>query len=198
MHENTLHSTTDCAVSAVQMQLKLPQRILVVDRDPYICHLSADVLIQHGFEVNAAEDGADGWEELQANDYNLLITEHDLPRLTGVQLIRKVRAARLNLPVVMVAGKLPTRELARNPSLRFAATLLKPLPVDALLDMVKIVLRGKISLGKPTAPPPSVRAEALTERLQLQPVAPQHRTIKQLLQELRQLHGEHTYSGLND
>ena len=198
MQENNSHQTTGSTVPALQMQLKLPQRILVVDRDPYMRHLNADVLIQHGFEVNAAEDGAAGWEELQANDYNLLITEHDLPKLTGLQLIQKVRAARLALPVVLLAGKLPTRELARSPSLRVVATLLKPLPVAALLDMVKIVLRGKTSPAELIPPVPSSRAEALAERLQLPPVTPQHRTIKQLLQELHQRYGDHAYSGLNE
>ena len=58
--------------------------------------------MRHGHIVNAAEDGAAGWDELQANHYNLLITEQDLPGFTGVKLIRKLRAARMVLPVVMV------------------------------------------------------------------------------------------------
>ena len=124
----------------VQLQLNLPQRILVVDRDPYVRHLSADVLIQHGYEVNAVEDGAAGWKELKAYNYHLLITEHDLPNLTGIELVRKLRAARMLLPVVMAARKLPLRALARNPSLQFSAMLLKPLPIDALLDTVRIIL----------------------------------------------------------
>ena len=85
----------------------------------------------------------------------LLITEHDLPRLTGVELVRKLRAARMALPVVMAAGRLPTHQLARNPSLQFAAMLLKPFGVDELLDTVKKVLcrprpvfqRGDIPTG---------------------------------------------------
>lgn len=164
MHVNNLHPTTDSAAPALQLELKLPQRILVVDRDPYVRHLSADVLIQHGFEVNAAEDGAAGWEELQANDYNLLITEHDPPKLTGLQLIRKVRAARRSLPVVMVAGKLPTRELARSPSLQLAATLLKPLPIEALLDTVKIVLRVATHPSEPITPSLNSRERLSAER----------------------------------
>ena len=70
-----------------------------------------------------------------------MITEHDMPKLTGVELVRKLRAARMALPVVMAAGKLPTDELARNPSLRLAATLVKPFAIEALLDTVRNVLR---------------------------------------------------------
>ena len=138
-----LEATCDQAGAApIRRQTNPPHRILVVDDDPYICHLSADVLIRHGYEVNAAEDGAAGWGELQANNYNLLITEYDLPKLTGVGLVRKLRAARMALPVVMAAGTLLTRKLARNPSLQLAATLLKPFSVDVLLDTVRNVLRA--------------------------------------------------------
>ena len=87
-------------------------------------------------------DGAAAWEALKANRYNLLITEHEMPNLTGVELVKMLRAARMALPVVMAAGRLPTHELARNPSLQLAATLSKPFAVDALLDTVKNVLRA--------------------------------------------------------
>ena len=126
----------------LQSQTNSPRRILVVEDDPYICHLSAEVLIQHGFEVNAAEDGAAGWEELQAHNYNLLITEQDLPKLTGVKLVKKLRAARMALPVVLVAEKLPAPEVARSPSLQIAATLVKPFAVDALVNTVETILRA--------------------------------------------------------
>ena len=56
-----------------------------------------------------AEDGVAAWEALQVNNYNLLITEHNLPKLTGVELVRKLRAARMDVPVVMAAVRLPTR-----------------------------------------------------------------------------------------
>lgn len=155
MPKTNLLPATESSGSPVQLQLNLPQRILVVDRDPYVRHLSADVLIQHGYEVNAVEDGAAGWQELQAYNYHLLITEHDLPKLTGIQLVRKLRAVRMELPVVMAAGRLPTRALARNPSLQFSATLLKPLPVDALLDTVRIILYATRGSGNPIVAPPN-------------------------------------------
>ena len=138
----------------LQIQPNPPHRILVVDHDPFARHLSADVLIRHGYEVNAAEDGASGWDELQACNYHLLITEHDLPKLTGIELVRKLRAARMALPVVMASGRLPVRALSRNPSLQLAAKLLKPLPVDALLDTVEIALRETDSPREQLVPPP--------------------------------------------
>jgi hypothetical protein len=54
----------------------------------------------------------------------------------------------------MAAVRLPTYELARNPSLQLAATLLKPFAVDALLNTVKEVLRATVSARELIAPLP--------------------------------------------
>jgi DNA-binding NtrC family response regulator len=69
-----------------------------------------------------------------------VITENDLPKLTGVDLVKRLRAARMPVPMVMAAGKLPTDELARNPPLRAAATLAMPFPVESLLAAVRKIL----------------------------------------------------------
>jgi DNA-binding response OmpR family regulator len=124
----------------VQCQPVPRRRILVVDEDPYICHLSAEVLIRYGYEVNAAEDGATAWGELQANNYNLLVTEFDLPKITGVELVWKLRAARMALPVVVVTEKAPAPDLVQTPSLQVAAILLKPIAVNTFLDAVINIL----------------------------------------------------------
>jgi DNA-binding response OmpR family regulator len=149
MKDNELSQAGEPAGASRQCPTHSPHRILVVDEDSDLRLLYADVLALPGYHVDAAEDGAAGWEALQANNYNLLITEHSLPKLTGVELVRKLRAAHLALPVVMAAGRLPTYELARNPSLQLAATLLKPFAVDALLDTVKNVLRATVSARSP-------------------------------------------------
>jgi DNA-binding response OmpR family regulator len=121
------------------------RRILVVDEDCDLRQLYSDALAGHGYHVDATEDGAAAWEALQTNRYNLLITEHEIPHLTGVELVKMLRAARMAVPVVMAAGRLPTHELARNPSLQLAATLSKPFAVDALVNTVETVLRATAS-----------------------------------------------------
>jgi DNA-binding response OmpR family regulator len=131
-----------------------PDRILVVDDDPYSRHLNADVLIRHGYEVNAAEDGATGWEELQANRYKLLITEHELPRLTGVKLLMKLRAARMALPVIVATGTLPKPDFTKRPRLQPTATLIKPFTPDELLATVNKVLGSTDSPREQLAPRP--------------------------------------------
>ena len=134
-----VHASQSAPITALQ-------RILVVDRDSDLRLMYADVLTGPGREVDAAVNPEAGWEALQSNRYNLLITENDLPRLSGIEFIRKLRTAGMNLQVIMAAETLPTYLLARNPELEIAGTLRKPFVVDDLLAMVKSILRVAVVL----------------------------------------------------
>ena len=144
----------ELAGTPLQAQRNRLHCILVVDEDSDLRQLYAEALAGHGYHVDAAEDGAAAWEALRANRYNLLITEHEIPHLTGVELVKLLRGARMALPVVMAAGRMPTHELARNPSLQLAATLSKPFAVEALVDTVRNVLRVTDSAPEPIKPLP--------------------------------------------
>lgn len=117
-----------------------PIRLLVVEDDPGICQLCAEALAGSGYHVDTAEDGSAGWEALQASNYDLLITDNSMPRMSGVELIKMLRAARMTLPVVMTSATIPTEALNLNSSLQLAATLLKPFTIDELLGTVEKVL----------------------------------------------------------
>ena len=132
-----------------------PQRILVADDDSYIRELSTKVLIRSGYEVDAAADGAAAWQALTTDSYDLLITDQNMPKVSGVELLKKLRAARLALPVILMSGMMPMEELNRNPSLQLAALLPKPFCPDDLLGTVKEVLRTTGGACAPIALPPN-------------------------------------------
>jgi DNA-binding NtrC family response regulator len=144
---------TDPKVGAsFQIQTSPIHRILVVDGDPFICHLNAEVLIRHGYEVNAAEDGATAWAEIQANSYNLLIADQKIPKVSGVELLKKIHAARMALPVIMATKTLPTRKFSQLPWLQPATILRKPYTFETLLGLVKNVLCATAIVRGETAP----------------------------------------------
>ena len=140
----TLHKTPGANIVATPARdpTNPPQRILVVEDDVAIRQVNAKVLKCSGYQVAAAEDGAAGWEALRASDFHLLITDHAMPRLTGLELVKKVRSARMTLPVILATGTLPEEELERHPWLQLAATLIKPFSPHQLLETVQEVLRA--------------------------------------------------------
>jgi DNA-binding response OmpR family regulator len=121
-------------------QASPPERILMVEDDGDIRRLNAEVLIHAGYHVDAAADGAAAWDALCVEQYDLIITDNIMPKLTGVELLKKLRSARMELPVIMATGTIPQEEFTRCPWLQPAATLLKPYTVEALLGTVKNVL----------------------------------------------------------
>lgn len=123
-------------------QTNLPVRILVVEDDISIRQPSAEALTSSGYQVETAEDGAAAWESLQGSHYDLLITDNTMPKVSGVELVKMLRSARMTLPVVMVSGSIPFEALNGDSSLRLAATLLKPFTMDELLATVQKVLRA--------------------------------------------------------
>ncbi len=115
-------------------------RILLVDDDASVLRVYGTMLRRSGFETETAADGAAAWEAIQAKGYDLLITDHDMPKVKGLDLVKKVRSARLTLPIILASGALPMEELYRNAWLQPVATLAKPFSGRMLLDTVTQVL----------------------------------------------------------
>jgi len=136
----------------LQSQTSPPYRILVVEDDSSIRQLNSRALKRSGYEVDAAEDGAAGWEALNTDSYDLLITDNVMPRVTGVELLKKLRFCRMALPVIMATGSLPEAEFTRYPWLRPAAALLKPYTIAEMLRTVKKVLREAYCTSCATPP----------------------------------------------
>jgi two-component system OmpR family response regulator len=136
-----------------------PQRILVVDDDPGIRQIGTEVLIRHGYQVDAAEDHTAGWKALQTCTYDLLITDLDMPRLSGLKLVKQLRDAQLALPVILASGIMTPQELNQNPWFHLSGALLKPVSPEQLLRTVQAVLRTPDSIREQIAPPPDQRSQ---------------------------------------
>jgi DNA-binding response OmpR family regulator len=142
-------------------------RVLVVDDDDDTRSLNTEVLVCSGYKVDTAADGAIAWETLQLNTYDLLLTDHDMPNLTGFELLKKLRAARMSLPVILISGTIPTDELSRHPWLQIEATLRKPYAPDELLATVEKVLYATDGIAGRTAPLPDWQGRPADYRFQL-------------------------------
>jgi DNA-binding NtrC family response regulator len=117
------------------------RRILVIDDDHDFRQLSFDVLTGAGYYVEAVEDGVAGWRVIQAARYDLVVTDHKLLRMTGLEMIEKMRAAGVTIPVIIAARHLPTQEFARKAWLKPVVMLQRPFSNDDLLGAVEKVLR---------------------------------------------------------
>ncbi|MET3050928.1 hybrid sensor histidine kinase/response regulator [Pseudomonas alkylphenolica] len=121
------------------------KRILVVDDSLTVRELQRKLLSNRGYEVAVAVDGMDGWNALRSEDFDLLITDIDMPRMDGIELVSLLRRDnRLqSLPVMVVSYK--DREEDRRRGLDAGADyyLAKAsFHDDALLDAVVELIGG--------------------------------------------------------
>lgn len=95
------------AVAQAVAQPTAARRVLVVDDSLTVREMQRKLLSAHGYQVDVAVDGMDGWNMLRTGDYDLLITDVDMPRMDGIELVQAVRGeARLaRLPVMIVSYK---------------------------------------------------------------------------------------------
>ena len=155
------------AGASVQSPTNSSHRILVVDGDMSIRQIGAEVLVHHGYQVDAAEDSITGWKALQAHTYDLLITDLDMPRLSGLKLVKMLRDAQLALPVILTSGIMTPRELNRNPWFHLSGALLKPVSPDQLLKVVQAVLRAPDGAREQITPPPNRQSQPSAGGLRL-------------------------------
>jgi two-component system sensor histidine kinase and response regulator WspE len=83
------------------------KRVLVVDDSLTVRELERKLLSNAGYEVEVTVDGMDGWNALRAGRFDLLVTDIDMPRMDGIELVTLLRRdARVkSLPVVIVSYK---------------------------------------------------------------------------------------------
>ena len=97
-----------CAGSAAARRRSVShKRILVVDDSVTVREVQRSLLQNRGYVVEVAVDGMDGWNALRAGSYDLTITDVDMPRMTGIELVSKIKAdPKLHaLPVIIVSYK---------------------------------------------------------------------------------------------
>jgi len=135
---NAYRSSEAGAAGALEIP---PPHILVVEDDNLLRQLNTEVLSRSGYDVDGVADGAQAWHALNAEGYDLMITDNNMPKVSGIELLKKLRAARMALPVIMATGTLPKEEFARYPWLKPEATLLKPYNPQQMLATVEKVLR---------------------------------------------------------
>ncbi len=81
-----------------------PSTVLVVDDDPSCRRLLSKLLGRAGFEVIEAVDGIDGYARVLSEKCSLVVTDNQMPQLTGIEMVRKLRASRLpHYPYIILA-----------------------------------------------------------------------------------------------
>ena len=119
------------------------ERIMIVDDEEDICLLSFTFLSQAGYRVDTFLNGQDAWEAFATtpDQWDLVITDQAMPEMTGVQLARRIREIRPDLPLILSTGFSETVNSETAAELGFDGFLQKPVVRTELLKAVRRMLR---------------------------------------------------------
>src|SRR5262249_6204741 len=119
-----------------------PCRVLVIDDEPLVRSHVRRLLKQYGFTVEDAADGTSGLEAIQRSPPDVVLLDMMLPDLDGVEVVRRLRAAGVNVPIVLCSGDLDAaRERGLDPS-QVQGMLPKPFDNHQLLDALERARSG--------------------------------------------------------
>jgi two-component system alkaline phosphatase synthesis response regulator PhoP len=68
--------------------------LLIVDDEPDILLVMSANLRKEGYEVDTVEDGIEALKKIEDRDYDAVIVDHQMPRITGMEFLRRLRDAR--------------------------------------------------------------------------------------------------------
>ncbi len=158
MANSTSHTTDahDEQAASHQPEVTPLKRVLVVDDDRALRDTFKQVLEQWGYEVQLAADGIEGLQQVKRGQTDLVVAELRLPRLPGLEMLRRIRTISAGFPVIIITG---------YPSLTDAVEAMKLGALDFFTKPVELAqLRRIIEQGF------SMRTEALQNQSLLKEV----------------------------
>jgi two-component system chemotaxis response regulator CheY len=122
-------------------------RFLVVDDFAPMREIIRKVLTEAGydtFNIQEANDGATALPLLQAGTFDMLITDWNMPKVPGIELLRAVRAEPklARLPVLMVTAEVKREQIIAATQAGVNGYIIKPFTARALADKVQKILHG--------------------------------------------------------
>jgi len=116
-------------------------KILIIEDEPSMQLGLRDNLEMEGYQVNCASDGEAGLSHIRSNQYDLVLLDVMLPKLSGFDVCKAARGAGINTPIILLTAR--GEEIDKVLGLELGADdyITKPFSVRELLARVKAILR---------------------------------------------------------
>lgn len=115
-------------------------KILIVDDEKDIAELISDVLVDEGFETVTKNNGEDALEEIKNNNFDLILLDIMMPKMSGTELCTKVRDF-TNAPIIFVTAKTSMIDKVVGFEIGADDYITKPFIIEELVARVKAHIR---------------------------------------------------------
>lgn len=124
-------------------------RLLLVEDDPMIGESVAEALIADGHAVDWVRDGRAAETSIAANEYALVLLDLGLPQRDGIDVLKGLRARKLDVPVLIMTARDTVRDRIGGLDAGADDYLVKPFDLDELLARVRALLRRAAGRAEP-------------------------------------------------
>lgn len=115
-------------------------RILVVDDFATMRRIIKNILKQLGFNnIDEADDGANAWDRLNRGDIDFVVSDWNMPNMTGIELLRKVRASEefADLPFLMVTAEAQQENIIEAVQAKVSNYIVKPFTAETMMQKIE-------------------------------------------------------------
>lgn len=124
-------------------ELVSPITILIVEDDDEVLSLLRDIVSSRGYQVILASDGETALKSFFEHKPTLVLADVRIPKLDGIQLADKIKAARPNIPVILFSGQFPALfEEFQEKRIKADHVLYKPFATNDILESLTLLLPG--------------------------------------------------------
>jgi len=121
--------------------------VLIVDDETAYAKALERVLVRAGYAVTIAGDGAEAAKTIVARSFDVILTDIQMPHMSGLDLLRVVRAYDLDVPVILMTGEPKVETAIEAVSLGALQYLVKPAPHEELVNAVDRASRLHLIAG---------------------------------------------------
>ena len=114
--------------------------ILYVEDDSDAREATLLLLNEFFTHITIAVDGSDGYEKFSSGKHDLIITDINMPKMNGIDLITKIRQKNRNIPILVLSAYNESRYLLETIKLGIDGYLLKPLDLNQFLESITKVI----------------------------------------------------------
>ncbi|MBT2286465.1 response regulator transcription factor [Paenibacillus polymyxa] len=117
------------------------EAVLVIEDEPKIARLLELELQYEGYQVGKAGSGTEGLEKVAEGQWDLILLDVMLPGLSGIEVLRRVRAKDAKVPIIMLTAKDSVEDKVSGLDLGANDYITKPFQIEELLARVRAALR---------------------------------------------------------
>lgn len=110
---------------------------MVVDNEDKICDIYKRVLVNEGYEVEACYDGDEAVQKVSENQYDLVITDIKMPKMSGFNVIKKTKELSPDTDVIVISGYATIDAVVKTVRMGAQDYIIKPFEICDLVTKVK-------------------------------------------------------------